>query len=249
MGCQGRSIFRLLMLNKGFDMTSNTIKELVKKHFNLVEVATEPAQESFGEIKTADGELTLTYAGEELAQGLEVFIVTEDGNLPAPDGEHSLEGGITIVTADGKIEAIMETEEEAPAEGEEIAEEVTEEETEETLEEEAEEAMEEEETMEEDSEETLEEEEDETMTEEEEALTEEETISAMAEAVKDAVEKMMEDVEERMKALEDKYATFSAAPATEKTIAKKQTAFKKTSKSRNEDLMASLIAQKKNLKS
>ena len=89
---------------------NNTIKELVKKHFNLVEAT----EQSFGEIKTADGELTLSYEGDALAQGLAIFVVTADGNIPAPDGEHMLEGDITIVTADGKIEAIKETE--APAE-------------------------------------------------------------------------------------------------------------------------------------
>ena len=86
---------------------NNTIKELVKKHFNLVEVT----EQSFGEIKTADGELTLSYEGDELAQGLAIFVVTADGNVAAPDGEHMLEGGITIVTKDGLIEAIKETEE------------------------------------------------------------------------------------------------------------------------------------------
>lgn len=92
----------------------SSMKELVKKHFNLIDA---PSKHSFGEIMTADGQLTLTYEGEELAQGLAVFVVTADGNVPAPDGEHALEGGITIVTADGKIEAIKETpSEELPSE-------------------------------------------------------------------------------------------------------------------------------------
>jgi hypothetical protein len=81
----------------------NSIKELVKKHFNLTE------KQSFMTIKTADGALTLEYDGEALAEGLAIFVVTEDGNVAAPDGEHMLEGGVTIRTTDGKIEAIMET--------------------------------------------------------------------------------------------------------------------------------------------
>jgi len=65
---------------------NNTIKELVKKHFNLVEAT----EQSFGEISTADGELTLSYEGDELAQGLAIFVVTPESNIPAPDGEHML---------------------------------------------------------------------------------------------------------------------------------------------------------------
>ena len=104
----------------------NSIKELVKKHFNLTE------KQSFMTIKTADGALTLEYDGEALAEGLAIFVVTEDGNVAAPDGEHMLEGGVTIRTKDGKIEAIMETtmapadvvEEQMQATPEEVVEEV-----------------------------------------------------------------------------------------------------------------------------
>jgi hypothetical protein len=97
------------------------LRELVKKHFNLVdapavteevkveeqlseevvettteetveETLSEEVTTTFGEIKTADGELTLAYEGEELSEGLAIFVVTEDGNIPAPDGTHALEG-------------------------------------------------------------------------------------------------------------------------------------------------------------
>ena len=81
----------------------NALKELVKKHFNLVEapsveetvveeqlseevvettseevveetLAEETTESTFAEIKTADGELTLTYEGE-LGEGVEIFVV------------------------------------------------------------------------------------------------------------------------------------------------------------------------------
>ena len=204
---------------------NNTIKELVKKHFNLVEAT----EQSFGEIKTADGELTLSYEGDELAQGLAIFVVTPEGNIPAPDGEHALEGDITIVTADGKIEAIKETE--APAE-EELEEEIVPEEM-------AEHGDEEEEMEEEVSEEEMEEpveaiadavteEVAEEVSDAVEAAIDEEVVAAVAEAVKEVVEEMTKEMEERMKSLEEKYASFSSAPASEKTIAK---SFSKKSKS------------------
>ena len=206
---------------------TNNIKELVKKHFNLVEAS---AEETFAMIKSADGELELAYEGEELAEGLEIFVVTADGNVAAPDGEHALEGGISIVTKDGKIESIMET----PVEAEE---EVVEEEV--ALEEEdAEEALEDhEEEMEEDIAEGLE--------EHEEAPMDEEVIIAVVEAVKDAVEEMTKDIEERMKEMEDKMSKFSSAPASEKTIAK---SFSKKSKEvsyKNQSKIDEIIARKK----
>lgn len=213
---------------------NNTIKELVKKHFNLVEAT----EQSFGSIMTADGELELTYEGEELAQGLAIFVVTADGNIPAPDGEHMLEGDITIVTADGKIEAIKETE--APAE---------ELEEEEIVSEEMAEHGDEEEKMEEPVEaiaEAVTEEVVEEVSDAVEAAIDEEIVSAVAEAVKEVVEEMTKDVEERMKEMEEKLSKFSSAPASEKTIA---SSFSKKSKSeesyKNVSAIEAMIARKK----
>jgi len=213
---------------------NNTIKELVKKHFNLVEAT----EQSFGEISTADGELTLSYEGDELAQGLAIFVVTPEGNIPAPDGEHMLEGDITIVTADGKIEAIKETE--APAE-EELEEEIVSEEM-------AEEEVIEEEKMEEPVEaiaDAVTEEVAEEVSDAVEAAIDEEVVAAVAEAVKEVVEEMTKEMEERMKSLEEKYASFSSAPASEKTIA---SSFSKKSKSeenyKNASAIEAMIARK-----
>jgi hypothetical protein len=204
----------------------SSIKELVKKHFNLVD-----APQSFGEVKTADGELTLTYEGEELAQGLAVFVVTADGNVPAPDGEHALEGGVTIVTMDGKIEAIKETE--APAE------------------EVAVEAAEEGEMMPESPAEAVAEVVAEEVASEvadvvEEAISEE-VVAAVAEAVTEAVGEMMKKMEERMAALEGKFSTFASAPAAEKTNARNSSTTKFNSDvapARNQALVDKFIALK-----
>lgn len=202
----------------------NTIKELVKKHFNLVEATT---KQSFGEVKTADGELTLAYEGDELAQGLAIFVVTADGQVPAPDGEHALEGGVTIVTMDGKIEAIKETpaaeealvgqemqEEEMPAESpaEEVASEVVD-----MVSEEVADVV-------------------------EEAISEE-VIAAVTEAVADAVGEMMKKYEEKMASLEAKFDSFSSAPATEKTNPNK-IASRESFKSVNSALVDKFIAAK-----
>ena len=211
---------------------TNNIKELVKRHFNLVEAT---AEEAFAMIKSADGELELTYEGESLAEGLEIFVVTADGNVLAPDGEHSLEGGITIITKDGKIESIMET----PAE--EVEEEVLEEEVvEESLEEDAEEALEEHEDEE------MEDEVAEELEEEVEEVLEDEVIIAVVEAVRDAVEEMTKEMKERMDELEGKYASFSSAPASEKTIASSVSKKSKKESYKNQSRIDEIIARKKN---
>ena len=207
----------------------SSIKELVKKHFNLVEAR------SFAEVKTADGEITLTYEGETLAEGLDVFVVTADGNVPAPDGEHALESGVSIKVEGGKITAIMETPAEAPVEGE-VAVEAAEEEG----------MMPAESPAEAVAEVVAEEVVSEVADVVEEAISEE-VVAAVTEAVSAAVGEMMKKMEERMAALEGKFSTFASAPAAEKTIANKVSTTKFNSDmapARNQALVEKFIALK-----
>ena len=190
----------------------NSIKELVKKHFNLIE------KQSFATIKTADGALTLSYDGEALAEGLAIFVVTEDGNVAAPDGEHMLEGGVTIRTKDGKIEAIMET---AMAVADVVEEKMAEETPEEVVADVVEEVI---------SEEVI------------KAVTE-----AVSDVVGEMMKKMEETMakqNEKMTALESKFNSFSAAPAAEKTIVGHPSTRTEFSKSLNQDLVDKFIAIK-----
>ena len=190
----------------------NSIKELVKKHFNLTE------KQSFMEIKTADGALTLEYDGEALAEGLAIFVKTEDGNLPAPDGQHMLEGGITITTKDGKIETILET---TMAVADVVEEKMAEETPEEVVADVVEEVI---------SEEVI------------KAVTE-----AVSDVVGEMMKKMEETMakqNEKMTALESKFNSFSAAPAAEKTIVGHPSTRSEFSKSLNQDLVDKFIAIK-----
>ena len=190
----------------------NSIKELVKKHFNLTE------KQSFMTIKTADGALTLEYDGEALAEGLAIFVKTEDGNLPAPDGQHMLEGGITITTKDGKIETILET---TMAVADVVEEKMAEETPEEVVADVVEEVI---------SEEVI------------KAVTE-----AVSDVVGEMMKKMEETMakqNEKMTALESKFNSFSAAPAAEKTIVGHPSTRSEFSKSLNQDLVDKFIAIK-----
>ncbi len=199
-------------------MNNEELKNLVKKHFNLVEPTVEETVEetkvelsevavkqSFMEILTADGELTLTYEGEELSVGLPIFVKTDDGDVPAPDGEHALEGGVFIKTEGGSIVEISEGEIEAADEEEIIIEEKLSEDTKETESKESDEKFEEE------------------IIEEEVVLEDkEEIIKAIAESVLPIIEELKEEIEEMKKkfsATETKVKEFALAPAAERTKA------------------------------
>ena len=172
------------------------LKNLVKKHFNLVDapkVDETVTEETFveetvvdvveeikmGEIKTADGSIDLKYTGDELAIGSEIMVVTEDGDIPAPDGYHDLEGDVTI-----KVEGGVITELEATSTEEEELE-MPEEIIEETFD------------------------------------MHEELIKALSAEFKTQIEALKLDFANQIEEVKGKVETFSAEPATEKTITTK----------------------------
>ena len=63
------------------------------------------APATFGEAKLMDGTV-IKYDTEVLAVGSTVTVVTESGELPAPNGEHELENGDKIYITDGKVDKI-----------------------------------------------------------------------------------------------------------------------------------------------
>ncbi len=66
------------------------LKELVKRHFNLVDANATVAAVEFATAKTLDGQLTLKF--DELSAGKEIFLVDNEGNeVKAPTGEYVLE--------------------------------------------------------------------------------------------------------------------------------------------------------------
>ena len=170
------------------------LKDLVKKHFNLVDApkVEETTTETFveetavdvveeikmGEIKTADGSIDLKFPGEELAVGSEIYVVTEDGDIPAPDGYHDLEGGITIKVEGGVLTELADT------------------------------AAEEEETELEMPEDIIEETFD----------MHEELIKALSAEFKTQIDALKLDFSNQLNEVKGKVESFSAEPATEKTI-------------------------------
>jgi hypothetical protein len=70
-------------------------------------------KEIFVDAKLVDGTV-VKVEGEEVIEGAAVKVVTEDAEIPAPDGVHELESGMKIETKDGvivKVEEVVSEEE------------------------------------------------------------------------------------------------------------------------------------------
>lgn len=63
------------------------------------------APATFGEAKLMDGTV-IKYDTETLGVGSVVMVVTESGELPAPDGEHELENGDKIYITNGVVDKV-----------------------------------------------------------------------------------------------------------------------------------------------
>jgi hypothetical protein len=62
-------------------------------------------EENFLEAKLKDGTV-VKVEGESLAEGAKVVVVTEEGEIPAPNGVHELEDGSKVETVDGVVKSI-----------------------------------------------------------------------------------------------------------------------------------------------
>ena len=82
---------------------NDTLKEALEKLNRFLTKQADPATLTSG--KLSDG-TEIKYPGE-LAVGTSVIVVTPEGELPAPDGEHTLEDGTIIKTEGGNITEIM----------------------------------------------------------------------------------------------------------------------------------------------
>jgi hypothetical protein len=80
-------------------------------------------KEIFLDAKLADG-TQIKVEGDSLVEGAKVVVVTEQGEVPAPDGVHELEDGSKVQTIDGIIAMIQaaDAEDESGVEGEEMSE-------------------------------------------------------------------------------------------------------------------------------
>ena len=103
--------FERVALESGvFKLVENFEVEVVNGEIKSV-------KEIFIDAKLADGTV-VKVEGDTLLEGAKVVVVTEDAEIPAPDGVHELEDGSKIETKDGIIVKVEEMlEEELPKEG------------------------------------------------------------------------------------------------------------------------------------
>ena len=79
-------------------------------------------KQAFADYKLADG--TVIRVDGDLAAGTPVYVIADDTTLPAPDGEHQVEGVGVVKTEGGKITEVVVAEAPAPAEEVEVAAEI-----------------------------------------------------------------------------------------------------------------------------
>lgn len=193
-------------------MNSNELKELVKKHFSLVdapevnvnETMEEVTEETFGEVQDVNKAFTIKFPGDSLQVGDKVTVVTSEGQeMDAPNGEHELADGTKIVTEDSVVKEIM------GADGEKAL-------SEEAMAEHDEEDKEEMESVEEVVKEVVEE----VIEEVKDEMEEETTVSAeeIVKEIVDAIQEEMGKMKEKMAELEEKVAKYEAMPAAEPTL-------------------------------
>lgn len=71
-------------------------------------------KEVFVDAKLIDG-TQIKVEGDSVVEGAKVMVVTEEGEIPAPDGVHELEGGMKVETKEGVVVSMSEPEmEEGP---------------------------------------------------------------------------------------------------------------------------------------
>lgn len=114
------AVFCILLNNPIFSIMNLTEKlQALTSALRQFSAAPAPAAPlAFSDYKLEDG--TIVRVDGELAVGTLVYVVTEDGLLPAPDGQHSIPEVGVITTSGGKIAEIGEAVA-APAEPEAVA--------------------------------------------------------------------------------------------------------------------------------
>jgi molybdopterin converting factor small subunit len=94
-------------------------KETLKEIRTMLGFSDEPVAVELATATLTDGTV-INYEGE-LAIGTAVFVQTAEGDIPAPDATHELEGGMLVTTVDGIVTEIVEPEVEIEVEAEEFA--------------------------------------------------------------------------------------------------------------------------------
>jgi hypothetical protein len=94
-------------------------KETLKEIRTMLGFSDEPVAVELATATLTDGTI-IEWEGE-LMVGTAVFVQTAEGNIPAPDATHEVEGGLLVTTVGGLVTEIVEPEVEIEVEAEEFA--------------------------------------------------------------------------------------------------------------------------------
>ena len=94
-------------------------KETLKEIRTMLGFSDEPVAVELATATLTDGTV-ITYEGE-LMVGTAIFVQTAEGDIPAPDATHEVEGGLLVTTVAGLVTEIVEPEVEIEVEAEEFA--------------------------------------------------------------------------------------------------------------------------------
>jgi hypothetical protein len=94
-------------------------KETLKEIRTMLGFSEEEKKVEMATATLTDGTV-ISYDGE-LAIGTAIFVQTAEGDIPAPDATHEVEGGLLVTTVDGLVTEIVEPEIEIEVEAEEFA--------------------------------------------------------------------------------------------------------------------------------
>jgi hypothetical protein len=102
----GKSIVKI---NDAFEQVALEDGTYRVDNFNVdvVEGKIEAIKEVFVDAKLIDG-TQIKVEGDSVVEGAKVMVVTEEGEIVAPDGVHELEGGMKVETKEGLIVSVSE---------------------------------------------------------------------------------------------------------------------------------------------
>lgn len=109
-------------LKSEIEMTKEDLKNFKDEFFSLFKSelskeTTEKVDIKLGMTTLKDGETQIEYEGEELAEGVDVWVVNGEDKAPLPSGEYELEDGkVLVVAEDGKVAEVKEMAEEPATE-------------------------------------------------------------------------------------------------------------------------------------
>jgi hypothetical protein len=110
---------KLQQVNINSNFIQMNAKETLKEIRTMLGFSEEEKKVEMATATLTDGTV-ISYDGE-LMVGTAIFVQTAEGDIPAPDATHEVEGGLLVTTVDGLVTEIVEPEIEIEVEAEEFA--------------------------------------------------------------------------------------------------------------------------------